>query len=302
MTRPTPFRRSSNLASAIDRKSHPAGKISDLQPSCWSVGSLTMMGQLLVIGLLSTKVKRDSSSSSGFLGFRQTLTVHRQWHESISKSLQMIIEVEQNWWSPNWLHWIRMNPFIIFYYNISERQPNMVCRERSWHRKNMASSPEKLIQVPGLETFLRALPTKHFTALSYSLAQDGRGISCCHFWWDLFLVSLSYIDGFRRQGSVEALWSCVWQGELESMVGNCSLSWIWAYHVLLLHWDSQAERRHGVTCNKQLARVLINNWGWKKRSMSMQLKLRACSTRLASQDPKVMAVRGGHVSPFPVLH
>ena len=123
MTRPTPFRRSSNLASAIDRKSHPAGKISDLQPSCWSVGSLTMMGQLLVIGLLSTKVKRDSSSSSGFLGFRQTLTVHRQWHESISKSLQMIIEVEQNWWSPNWLHWIRMNLllyFIIIYLNANQ--------------------------------------------------------------------------------------------------------------------------------------------------------------------------------------
>ena len=123
MTRPTPFRRSSNLASAIDRKSHPAGKISDLQPSCWSVASLTHDGSivtLLVIGLLSTKIKRNSSSSSGFLRFRQTLTVHRQWHESISKSLKMIIEVEQNWWSPNWLHCIRMNHCIIVYLNSNQ--------------------------------------------------------------------------------------------------------------------------------------------------------------------------------------
>ena len=69
---------------------------------------------------------------------------------------------------------------------------------------------KNIIQVPGLETFLRALPTKHFTALSYSFAQaEVSRHLMLSFLVDLFLMALSYIDGFPGQGYVEALWSRV---------------------------------------------------------------------------------------------
>lgn len=173
--------------------------------NCYIVGDWVVEYQSQEIFILFFRVSgfppnpHGSSSSMAQVYLQKTKDDHRGWTELVKSKLAPLNQNEP------------------FYYYISERQPNMVCRERSWHRKKYGFLHWKIDSSPRPRDVLASIAHQTFHS-AFLLFGTG---------WQRDLMLTFLVRSVSRV--IELHWRLSKARFCWSFVELCVTGWTWIY-------------------------------------------------------------------------